>query len=98
MPRLCKKRETENYKELVQASQYAVRKKSLVVMIAYLTVAENMNAIMIFKSSETMQVPAFQSEERWNDRSCLEDESKETRLYVLSGKQWNNNVTFDSSM
>lgn len=63
-------------------------------MIPYLTVTESMNTIMIFKSSGTMQVPAFQSKERWNDGSYLKDESKETRLCVLSGRQWNSNITY----
>lgn len=56
-------------------------------MIPYLPVAESMNAVRIFKSSGTMQVPAFQSKERWNDGSYPTDESKETRLCVLSGRK-----------
>lgn len=83
LPQLCKKekkRNRDNYKELAQASQHALWKKSLVVMIPYLTVTERMNAVMIFKSSGAMQVPAYQSKERPNNQSYLKNGSKKTRL------------------
>lgn len=49
-------------------------------MIPYLTVTERVSAVMIFKSSGTMQVPAYQSKERPNNQSYLKNGSKKTRL------------------
>ena len=41
-----------------------------------------------------MQVPAFQSKERWNDGSYPKDESKEIRSCVLSGREWTSNIMY----
>lgn len=73
-------------KKKVQAS----RKESLVVTNSYHTVTERMKAVIIFKSSGTMQVHPFQSKERQNDQSYLKNGSKEIRpyLYLYHEDNW----------
>lgn len=48
-------------------------------MNPHCTVTERMKAVIIFKSSGTMQVPAFQSKGRQNDQSYVKNGFKETR-------------------
>lgn len=55
-------------------------------MIPYLTVTESMNAVRIFNSSGTMQVPAFQSKEKWNNGSYPTHESKDQTLCSIKKK------------
>lgn len=76
LPQLSKKKKK---KKKAQASQHALWKKSLVIMNPHCTVTERMKAVIIFKSSGTMQVPAFQSKGRQNDQSYVKNGFKETR-------------------
>lgn len=75
-------------KKKAQASQHTLRKESLVVTNSYHTVTERMKAVIIFKSSGTMQVHPFQSKERQNDQSYLKNGAKEIRPYLYHEDNW----------